>query len=279
MLACSIFAVAHVQARPTRIVSLNVCTDGMLLELAERADIASITYLSLDPEVSNLVDRARGLHINHGLAEEVIPLRPDLVLSGRYTAKATTSLLRKLGYKVLVFDPTTSFQGLRDDLGRLATAIGREGRGKQLIAEIDRRIAASTPPQAGPRPTAVVFHANGLTEGQNSLVNDVIVAAGFDNLSARLSVDGSGYLALERLLLADPALIIVGDFRPERPALAHQALRHRALKAFLTERSAVSIPERLWSCGTSFVAEAVERLAKLRAGLTPKAAGTGMVRD
>ena len=40
------------QAKPQRIVSLNLCTDQLLLQLVEPERIAALTYLSDDPRQS-----------------------------------------------------------------------------------------------------------------------------------------------------------------------------------------------------------------------------------
>ncbi|MFQ5935624.1 MAG: ABC transporter substrate-binding protein [Acidiferrobacterales bacterium] len=260
-------------AKPKRIVSLNLCTDSMLLELADREHIASITYLSLSPEVSYLVDKARGLHVNHGLAEEVIPLVPDLVLAGRVTTRPTTALLQRLGYKVLVFDPVDSLPTLRANLRRVAEAIGEMARAERLIASMDARIRRVRADAASYRPLAVVFRADGFTVGRRSLINDILVAAGLRNLSAELGTESVGYLPLESLVMAGPQLIIFGSFKPRYPSLAHELLGHRALRAMLhlrqstSQRTSMVVPTRLWACEGTFVAEAVERLAAERARL------------
>ena len=54
--------------KPTRIVSLNLCTDELVLRLADRRNIASVTYLAETSSVSNVADLARQIPINHGLA-------------------------------------------------------------------------------------------------------------------------------------------------------------------------------------------------------------------
>ncbi|MCB1809381.1 MAG: ABC transporter substrate-binding protein, partial [Candidatus Competibacteraceae bacterium] len=82
-----------VAALPQRIVSLNLCTDQWLLLLAERNRIASLTWLSADPEESPLAAEAQGIVLNYGQAEDIIPLQPDLILAGTYTARFTVDLL------------------------------------------------------------------------------------------------------------------------------------------------------------------------------------------
>ena len=87
---------------PKRDVSMNLCTDQLVLLIAKRSRIASVSYLARGPLFSHLANRAQDIPINHGLAEEILPLEPDLVLVGSHTIRPTTVLLRKLGIKVLV---------------------------------------------------------------------------------------------------------------------------------------------------------------------------------
>ena len=75
--------------RPARIVSLNMCTDELVLRLADPARIASVTWLSQDPRNANMAEAARRIPANHGLAEEALGFRPDLVVAGAYTTRAT----------------------------------------------------------------------------------------------------------------------------------------------------------------------------------------------
>src|SRR5262245_36777292 len=84
VLAVSAVVVAGSQAhaKPQRIVSINSCVDEMVLRLAERRNVASVTWLSLNPESSNVSDLARGIPINHGLTEEILPMAPDIVIAG-----------------------------------------------------------------------------------------------------------------------------------------------------------------------------------------------------
>ena len=54
------------------VASLNLCTDEYLLLLARPQEIASVSFLSQDPQESPLWRRARGYHSNRGSLEDVI---------------------------------------------------------------------------------------------------------------------------------------------------------------------------------------------------------------
>ena len=119
------------EERSQRIVSLNLCADELLLRLADREDVASITFLGADERFSSVAALAEGLHVNHGKAEEVLPLHPDLVLAEPYSARSTTQLLRRAGISVLDLPVPTSFQEVyqqiekrRRPLDRRSEAVG-----------------------------------------------------------------------------------------------------------------------------------------------------------
>ena len=78
-----------------RIVSLNLCTDELLLRLADPAKIASVTWLSRNPG-SNVPELAARVPINYGLAEQVLAVEPDLVLAGTFTTRIAVGMLKRV---------------------------------------------------------------------------------------------------------------------------------------------------------------------------------------
>src|SRR3569623_2131733 len=66
---------------PLRVASLNLCTDEYLLLLAQPERVVSVSYLSQDPQKSALWKWAQHYRGNRGSIEDVLTLRPDLVLT------------------------------------------------------------------------------------------------------------------------------------------------------------------------------------------------------
>src|SRR3982750_1111810 len=96
-----------------RIVSLNLCTDELLLRLADPARIASVTWLSRNPG-SNVPDLAARVPINHGLAEQVLSADPDLVLAGPFPPRITIGMLKRATtIPVVEFAPPRNFDEVR----------------------------------------------------------------------------------------------------------------------------------------------------------------------
>jgi iron complex transport system substrate-binding protein len=257
-------AFAPAFAQPARIVSLNLCTDQLTLALADRARIASLSYLVADPALSVSTTEAADLRLNHGRSEEILPLEPDLVIVGRNATRPTVRLLRRLGYTLVELDMTHSLADVRERIRQLGHRLGDDDRAEALIQAFDARLAAAGAPSPGRRPTALYLQPNGYTAGRGTLIGDIIEHAGFENLGARLAVEGHGQLSLEALLVTAPDVIITDDTTPRTPALAYETLRHPAIAALTADAERVTVPLRYWICGLPETLRAVEILAEAR---------------
>ena len=246
--------------RPQRIVSTNLCADELLLALADRSQIRSVTWLVKDPAMSLDAAAAADIPANHGLAEEVILHEPDLILAGRFSAPATVGVLKRLGFEVKSLGHPTSIDDVRRLILEVAELVGHPARGAALVAEIDRRLqrlAASSLELS-----AVYFQANGVTTGPGSLADDVLARAGLRNLVVERGLDQYDRYPLELLVFDAPDLLVTNDQRGVRPAVANELLAHSVLARRFPGARRVAIPGQLWSCGTHRVVEAAEILAR-----------------
>jgi iron complex transport system substrate-binding protein len=245
---------------PKRIVSLNLCTDELVLRLADRSNIASITWLSKDRISANVVDLAADVPVNHGLAEEIVPLDPDLVVAGTFTARTAVAMLKATRFQVTEFGVAHSLADVRSGIRKMAALVGEPARGEALVASFDERLAEIGPPAPGRRPTALVFNANGFTVGAGTLVDDIMTRAGLDNVAAHMKLGNYSQLPLEIAVRSDVDVLIISARRDGPPSLATALLDHPVLSKLGPKSHLVVLPTNLWSCGGPEVAEAVARL-------------------
>jgi iron complex transport system substrate-binding protein len=197
--------------------------------------------------------------VNHGHAEEIVPLDPDLVVAGTYTTPTTIALLRQAGVPVETFDVPETLAAVKAQIRRMAVLLQANPRGAAIISDMDRRLATVRHDTAsGPRPTALVLDPNGFTLGRGTLMDELLDTAGLDNMAARLGVTGYGPLPLEIVATHPVDVLVLGSAGEGPPSLATVLLHHPVL-AGRTGRTVV-VPSRLWTCGGPGVVEAVERL-------------------
>ena len=259
-------------APPRRVVSMNLCTDQLAMLTAAPGQLQSVSYLASDPQSSVLSDEARRFAVNHGLAEEIFMMRPDLVLAGTFTSRASVAMLKRLGFRVEQFPPAYSFDEIRAQIRRMGDLLGRAERAEELVEELDRRLTATPEPGETPwRPLAALHFANSYTVGSGTLSSEVVARAGLENLGSRLGLTGTIRLPLEILVVSTPDLIVGGTrYESSAPALAYQTFEHPALRAVLQGRAMTAVPDKYWVCGAPFTAEAVRILADAAAPLSPR---------
>lgn len=261
-------AATRADAAPRRVVSMNLCTDQLAMLIAAPGQLHSVSDLAGDTNSSVLVEEAKDFAVNHGLAEEIFMMRPDLILAGTFTARAGVAMLRRLGFRVEEFPPAYSFDEIRAQIRRMGRLLGRERRSETLVEELDRRLAGATGPnEAAWRPLAALHFENSYTAGAGTLSNAIVEHAGLENLGTRLGLSGTVRLPLEALILSAPDLIAGTTRGSTAPALAHHAFEHPVLRAVLQGREAIAVPDKYWVCGAPFTAEAVRVLADAAAPL------------
>ncbi len=251
-----ILGASMVQAQGPRVVSMNLCTDQLVMMLADPDQIVSLSPMASDAHSSAMIEMARSFDQNSGSAEEIYLSKPDVIVAGLYTEKASVHMLQSLGLQVEIFDPAESFDTVRANILRVAQVIGHPERGVAMVADFDARLAQM---KSGifQRPRAILYHANGYTSGAQSLSGEILTAAGYDNVALELGLTWGGTVPLERLVMIEPDVVITG-----RPFPGHsrgeEILRHPALAPL--KMSAHT--DARWVCGTPLVLDAIQDLQR-----------------
>ena len=246
------------------IVSINLCADQLLLRLAQRERIASVSHLAANPLYSEYHDRVGDIALNHGRIEEIIALQPDLVLAYQYSDVQVIHMLRHLGVRVAVIPAPSNLDDVASTITAIAALLDERRKGADLRAQMAAELMPEPVPHDRTRPLAVIYAPGGYSPGALSLAGALLEAAGFRNLSAELGNDYGATLPLEQLLMHQPDLIIVDDDEPDKNSLAQRRLEHPALQRGMRNTRTVRLTGRYWSCPTPAVSAAVTELRSYR---------------
>ena len=129
------------RAVPQRIMSTNVCTDLLLLQIAPKRRIASVTFMAPDGARALFPGRAAGLPLNHGAAEDVVNLKPDLILDSGLSSPLVRSLARRVGARVVDVKDANSFAEIRQIVRQVGDEVGEPARATDLIRQMDVTLA------------------------------------------------------------------------------------------------------------------------------------------
>jgi len=251
---------AYAAELPHRIVSLNLCTDYLLWRLADRDQIASLSYLSADRNESLIAGEIKGVPLNYGRAEEVRLIDPDLVLAGTYGARFAVELLKSRGYKVVEIKPADGVDDIAPEIEAAGAAIGQPARAQALAADVRKRLASLRASIPSRKVTAIVFQPRGFAAGVPSLANDVLTLAGARNLAAEAGLKSWAPLGVEGLLELDPELVVLDSSPHAPPSISSEILDHRALRYFFKQRRILRVDGNLWSCGAPETLDAADQV-------------------
>jgi iron complex transport system substrate-binding protein len=235
------------QAQLPSVASINLCTDQLVLTVADPEQILSVSWLAADPEESMFAGEADRYPLNYGSAEELLRIDADIVIAGSETSPFTRQMLRRLGSTIVEVAPATSLDEVARNLRLVGEAIGRGAEAESIVEAMRARADAIRARRAAPARSAVVVRPGGFTIGRDTLAHQLLELAGLDNRIAGL--DRWGSLSIETLLTSAPEFIIVTSYRSEEPSLANSFLSHPALVLVTESQTRVEVPARYFSCG------------------------------
>lgn len=260
-LALLLVAPALVSAAPRlpRIVSINPCVDAVLARVADPAQIVGISHYSQDARATSVpLGWANRFKATSGTAEEVVALRPDMVLAGPHVEPATIAALKRLRIRLVQYPVAESVPDSMAQVREIAAATGHADRGDVLAA----RIAAAAAPSSARPVGALVWQGNGLVPGSGTLTDDLLKRAGFRNMSAAYGLKQWDVLPLE-YLVADPPRVLLST-APEG-VQDDRMTGHPAVRRLAKHITVAPYPTRLMNCGGPTIIAAMARLRQVRA--------------
>jgi iron complex transport system substrate-binding protein len=258
LLSLMVLAAAPTQAAPRRIVSLDYCADQYVLALADREHIVALSRGSLRDD-SYYAVRARGIRQTRGSLEEVLALRPDLVVrtwGGPYNAREAYG---RFEIPVHQIGDASSFEAARAELIGAGAVFGHAERAAALARDLDARLATLRANATPERAKVMYLSAGGAVAGEGTMMDAVIEAAGADN--ARAGPNWS-MISLEDMVRAPPALLALGFFDHGRERMnAWSRTRHTAVRRALSRARTVTLPTAAIACEAWYAIDAAETIA------------------
>ena len=235
------------------IASLNLCTDEYLLLLARPQEIASVSFLSQDPQESPLWKLAGRHHSNRGSLEQVIGVKPKIVLTMGGGGRATSLIARRLGIRAVNLRPVSAVDDVVFNFRATAAALGDPSRAKPWLLRL-RQLRFNKPDSVT---DAIWIGGGGQTIGSPSIGADWMRLAGLQQRP--LSGDR---VSLETLLVRPPAVLVRSRYRPGQMSRGVTWLNHPIVRNAKSKR--VHADGRAWTCMGPLVIAEVERLRALR---------------
>ncbi len=204
--------VVEIPEEPQRIVSLTPATTEILFALgAGRRVVATTDFDDYPPEAVALPDIASYTSVD---IERIVGLEADLVIAGGnfFNPPEAIARLRSLHVPVLVVY-AANLAGVLDDIELIGSAVGLADVALAMTETMQAGfddVAAATAGLPRPRTFYELDATSAIyTAADGSFIEEMIRLAGGDPITTGSTTDFA--ISLEKLIAADPALILLGD--------------------------------------------------------------------
>jgi iron complex transport system substrate-binding protein len=262
--ALAALAPSEARASGIRVVSLNPCLDTILVQIADRSQIAALSHYARERTSSSIADIARTLPFSYESAEEIVALRPDLVLASFHSGLSTRQALERLGVEVATYGVPNNVAESIAVIGDIAQRIGQTARAERLVARIEHAIADAERGATRRPIKALIFQPRGLVAGDGTLTNEMMQRLGFDNVAARYGMRQWGNAPLELILADPPELLMSSAVAPGAPTAAERMLQHPALARIASRMARAEFPEACLYCGGPVLIDTARALTSAR---------------
>ncbi len=211
--------IVNIERVPERIVSVSPAATRFFLFLGLENKIVGVTNWDSYQKAERVGDMVP-LNI-----EKILSLNPDLVVSFGGFQLPEVEKLEKKGLKVLVLNPV-SLKDILKDLVLVGIVMGEEEKAREKAKELERKMIAlgkktySIPPSERPKVLFLMSPPGPeikdiWTCGEGSYLNELISLAGGMNIASGIpGPNGWPQISIEYVVKMNPDVIIVASFSP-----------------------------------------------------------------
>jgi len=202
------------EKQPAAIVSLTLGTDEMLLSLVDKSRIKALTRFSDDPNISNVVDKAKdipGRAVSE--AEKVIALSPDLVFVDTWAQAEFVKQLRDAKIAVYQFKTPSSIDEQKKTVLEVAHVVGEDSRGQEVVSWMDGKLKEVEDRLKNLKPeeklTGMEYSEMGTSSGKGTNFDDIATHAGLVNVTSKAGLEGWPQMSKEKMIELNPDVLVI----------------------------------------------------------------------
>jgi iron complex transport system substrate-binding protein len=248
-------------AAPQRVASINLSGDEVLIEILPPERLVSVTRWVDDPDTSLAAGRVppRIYRFQKVDLEQLVALKPELVVVSEYTDADFLELLQRSGIRTHRMQRLDTLAGVRQAILDLGHAVGAPDGARRLVARYDATLQDVARRLQGAKKPRVLYWSGGMTAGGDTAIGALIEGAGGINVGRELGVSGISPAGAERAFAADPDVVLVTTW----PDAVDDVARHPLLSQLraVREKRVLPMPNRLLVALSQHTAEAVWWLA------------------
>ncbi|MGI9535095.1 MAG: ABC transporter substrate-binding protein [Thermodesulfobacteriota bacterium] len=198
---------------PVKIASLSLASDEILLDIIDDSRIIGVTYLAGNKNLSNVYLKSGSVpnKLRPNL-EQLIEVRPDLVIVADYIDFGFLNQIKKSGIKTLYLKDINSVENINKNILLIGDVVCEKEKAQKIVSDMVSRIEDIKKRELISRPEILYLFPSLFTSGANSTIGEIIEIAGGINIGKVAGIDGNKKISREYILDTDPDIIIVGSY-------------------------------------------------------------------
>jgi iron complex transport system substrate-binding protein len=257
MMALALPGSAASAANLPRLVSMNVCTDQLVLTLADPEQILGLSRFARDGWQSKAGDISRYPVLSGG-AEDVLLIRPDIVIVS--ALRSTRELLKAKGLHLAELAVPRTLDEARQQIREAGDITGHPDRAAAEIARLEAALARARRAVSERHFRVLPLSRRGWVAGSDSFVGSLLRETGLRSTAGDLGFSFGGFASLEAIVNLRPDFIVVSQAGDTARDDGQAFLLHPALERFYPPEKRIVIPERMTECGGVLLADALDAL-------------------
>lgn len=204
---------------PRRIYATTLSLEEILTDLVPLERIAAISEPAADPKISLIADKAAQISLKlpqKVSAEQILAIKPDLVIVQENSNTAFIKTLKDSGLKVYITKVPTSLNMVRQRIINLSVAVNEKQQGNRIIDELDHKTKfvkdAVGTMSAEEKKILMGYSLLGVFGSAEGLFNDICINAGVTNGAALAGLVRGEHLSKEKILEVDPDVLMFSDY-------------------------------------------------------------------
>lgn len=261
--------------KPQRIVSMYGASDEILLDLVPNERIIALSKWARDPEISNVVERAKKIPFEaKDNIEYLLSIKPDLVIARSLQNAEFIQSLRDTGIPVYVYNHPTSVNEVRDCIRKLAVVVGEQERGEKMLDKMDEEIELVRAkigmlPENQKKCIMLYVGGQGVIGGKDTIFDDIAAQAQVINGCSKAGGTAMTTLPKEKIIEINPDVLLIAEWsrggaNQEPAKVMEEVLLDPSLKSVkaIRDRKVCMIPVRYTHCVSQYVAEGIKAVSE-----------------
>ena len=244
-------------AATPRIVSTNICIDNILIQIFGTTHLVAVSNLVDDPLYSQVPFLDPAIERISFDAENILRLRPSLVLISNFSNHRVVKMLRDSGVTMVTVPFATKLSDISQNIQIIGNAIQQNAKAKIAAEAIRQQLGIATP-----KADQFALHvtSNNYIYGRHSLISDAVSYAGLAPVNEQGFGANAGFYNVESIIASNPDHLIVDDVGAiASPNLRHDRY-HQALKTAFPHKQRIKIDPRLWSCAHQLTPQIIDMI-------------------